>query len=342
MTPREGILRGALLALAVAAAALAGASCRRAGPEAKPGAAAAELSVELLAPTNAVAIGTPVRVTARIAHPAGARLEMAEPGHGKTLVVRDRKTATRAAGPARELTTVDWTLASFEVGDHEVFTGAVRAVRADGTAAEQAWPLALVRVASSLGGTNDAIRPLKGPVLWPPAFPRWLWALPLVALLALAAALAAAFLLRRAKAPAPPPPLPPAHRTALAALARLRAGPWLERGEAEPFYVELSRIVRGYLEDRFGLRAPEQTTEEFIRDAATSDRLSAPHRDMTADFLEQSDRVKFAREVPGRPGMEAAFGAAERLVRETAEPEGEPATDAVARSGATGTGGTAP
>lgn len=333
MILRGGMLRGAVLALAVAAAALPSASCRRAGADAKPGAAAADLTVELLAPTNAVAIGTPVRVTARIVHPVGARLDLPDPGRGKTLVVRDRKTATRAAGPARELTTVDWTLASFEVGDHEVFTGAVKAVRADGTATEQPWPLAVVRVASSLGGTNDAVRPLKGPVLWPPAFPRWLWALPLVALLALAAALAAAFLLRRAKAPAPPPPLPPAHRTALAALERLRAGPWMERGEAEPFYVELSRIVRRYLEDRFGLRAPEQTTEEFIRDTAASDRLSPSHRDMTAGFLEQSDRVKFAREAPGRADMEAAFGAAERLVRETAAPEGEPAADAAAVAG---------
>ena len=34
--------------------------------------------------------------------------------------------------------------------------------------------------------------------------------------------------------------------------------------EIEAFFVEISAIIRRYLEDRFELRAPELTTEEFL------------------------------------------------------------------------------
>lgn len=79
----------------------------------------------------------------------------------------------------------------------------------------------------------------------------------------------------------------------------------------------MSGIVRHYLEDRFGLRAPERTTEEFIRDALASRALSAAHRELVAGFLEQSDLVKFARHAPGQADMRNALDSAERLVRET-------------------------
>ena len=120
----------------------------------------------------------------------------------------------------------------------------------------------------------------------------------------------------------------PPHRLALDALADLRAKGWIEALQIEPFYVALSGIVRRYLEGRFGLRAPERTTEEFIRDALSSKKLSDAHRDLVAGFLEQSDLVKFARHAPGPSDMHNALDSAERLVRETmpAAPAPPPAT----------------
>ena len=110
----------------------------------------------------------------------------------------------------------------------------------------------------------------------------------------------------------------------LALIESLRAKGWIEALNVEPFYVELSAIVRRYLEARFGLRAPERTTEEFIRDALTSKKLSDPHRDLVAGFLEQSDLVKFARHAPGPTDMRNALESAERLVHETMPVEPEP------------------
>jgi hypothetical protein len=206
---------------------------------------------------------------------------------------------------------------SFDVGTHAVFTGSVRAVTADGRVVSDVRPEAALRIVSLLSDPKAGPRDIRGPVRLPPVVPRWAWALPLVALIALAAALAAVWLWRRPRAPQAPPPARPAHERALAELARVRAEPWIERGEAEPLFVAVSRIVRDYIEERFRLRAPELTTEEFIRLASNAPELDGPSRIRVGDFLASCDLVKFARHHPDADGMRAALDAAERFVRDT-------------------------
>ncbi len=60
------------------------------------------------------------------------------------------------------------------------------------------------------------------------------------------------------------------------------------------FFVDISAIIRRYLEDRFDVRAPELTTEEFLAVAGTSGVLSHEHQGLLRDFLRQADLVKFA------------------------------------------------
>ena len=87
--------------------------------------------------------------------------------------------------------------------------------------------------------------------------------------------------------------------------------------EADEWYVELSSIVRRYLEDRHGVRAPELTTEEFLRAAGSSTELSGGHRELLTKFLAQCDRVKFAAYVPDASESREAFEAARRFLLET-------------------------
>lgn len=124
---------------------------------------------------------------------------------------------------------------------------------------------------------------------------------------------------RRAYRVPPPPP----GEVALAALRRLHADRLLDEGRFEAFYVELTAITRRYIEDRFEVRAPEMTTEEFLSTASGEARLGDARRRLLGEFLGQADLVKFARAQPSRPDCEAAFAAAQRFVEETtgAEPE---------------------
>ncbi|MFC1757580.1 hypothetical protein ACFL2H_02280 [Planctomycetota bacterium] len=87
--------------------------------------------------------------------------------------------------------------------------------------------------------------------------------------------------------------------------------------EVDAFYVELSGIVRQYLEDRFELRAPELTTEEFLDKVTESPDLNREHQQLLRDFLRQADLVKFAGIASDESTIRASIDAANRFINET-------------------------
>jgi hypothetical protein len=87
--------------------------------------------------------------------------------------------------------------------------------------------------------------------------------------------------------------------------------------QPERFCTAVSEITRTYLEDRFGLRAPEQTTEEFLAELPRSAVLDVRHKHVLVDFLTGCDLVKFARFEPARTELIALHTAALNLVEET-------------------------
>jgi len=110
-----------------------------------------------------------------------------------------------------------------------------------------------------------------------------------------------------------PPPSQPPHVVAWERLQRA-----LELiHEAEWFCVEVSHIIRVYLEERFSLHAPDRTTEEFLIELQSSRRLVAEHKQLLADFLRECDMVKFARAEPPEQELRSLHESASRLVGET-------------------------
>jgi hypothetical protein len=159
------------------------------------------------------------------------------------------------------------------------------------------------------------LRDVKPPVAVPRDYrPLW-WALGALLVLAVVGALAYR-LLNRARVLAARPPRP-ADELALEALARLRIDRLLEKGEQVEFYVRLSSILREYLENRFHLRAPEMTTEEFLQAAQKAPELSQKHRPLLGQFLSEADLVKFARHRPQVGDAERAYDAAREFITST-------------------------
>ena len=79
------------------------------------------------------------------------------------------------------------------------------------------------------------------------------------------------------------------------------------RGRYKDFYVELTMVVRRYIQRKYGISAPHMTTEEFLRTAKPSDDLRR--------FLESADLVKFAG-VEATPDMaDAATESARSYIR---------------------------
>jgi len=86
---------------------------------------------------------------------------------------------------------------------------------------------------------------------------------------------------------------------------------------ADAWFVELSAIVRSYLEGRYDIRAPELTTEEFLQVASRARELSLEQRTQLSQFLERCDRVKFAGYRPDSSESIDTLAAARAFVEET-------------------------
>jgi hypothetical protein len=99
--------------------------------------------------------------------------------------------------------------------------------------------------------------------------------------------------------------------------------------QPKPFCIAVSDVSRVYLEERFNFHAPERTTEEFLRELAGTDLLTADQKDSLSRFLESCDLVKFARYEPGEPELRALHESAVRLIDET-EPRPAPGADEAA------------
>jgi hypothetical protein len=120
--------------------------------------------------------------------------------------------------------------------------------------------------------------------------PAWLWPSILAGsgMVLVLIAFASVRLLSRPKPPPPPTP----EQWALAELARLE-----EQGSqqgSEWYHTRLSDIVRRFLEEKYGLKAPRQTTPEFLSSAREATQLSDQQRELLQKLLERCDLAKFA------------------------------------------------
>lgn len=156
--------------------------------------------------------------------------------------------------------------------------------------------------------------------------PIWVWVLILLAAAGVGAGVY--FWLRRKQQAAKEAALAarPAHEKALEALEALRGQ--LSEDNYMAFIMEVSRILRVYIQDRFELRAPHRSTEEFLAEASVSDQLSAEYQELLGDFLRQCDLVKFARRSAALRQMETLFRTAEQFVKDTIPRAPVPATAA--------------
>ncbi|MEM7164136.1 MAG: DUF4381 family protein [Planctomycetota bacterium] len=166
----------------------------------------------------------------------------------------------------------------------------------------------------------DAAPEMKPPIgelakLLPPPPPRWPWLVGVLAVLLLASPFAIRGFLhwrRLARRRS-------AYDIAATKLQRLLTNPHPAAGEVDAFFVELSAIVRRYLEDRFDLRAPELTTEEFLDICSQSPDMNSEHQKLLRDFLRGADLVKFAHHVPSSQDIDGTVSAVRRFLEETRE-----------------------
>ena len=159
------------------------------------------------------------------------------------------------------------------------------------------------------------LRDIAPPVAMPGLSP-WLYFLMGVGATALA--LAGYWLLRqRRKRAEKEAAAEPPHQVAMRELQRLLAEDLVEKGEAKLFYLRLSNILRRYIEDRFAIRAPEQTTEEFLDDLRRDNAFADLQKELLEEFLRHCDLVKFAEHQPSREEVDGAVNSCAQFIAET-------------------------
>ena len=176
-------------------------------------------------------------------------------------------------------------------------------------------------------GASDQLKPLPGELLEQSVRPtmHWGWFAGLIALLAAAVPLGWRWWRQfsaRAKQRS-------AYEIAVARLDVLGEGPppsGASLAAIDAFFVELSDIVRHYLEDRFSLHAPELTTEEFLDIASHSPDLTLAHHRFLNEFLRTADQVKFAHQVPDPAYLETAVVGVRGFLEQTQAVAGERGT----------------
>ena len=170
--------------------------------------------------------------------------------------------------------------------------------------------------------TAGAPADLRDPVEAPPTpIPAWFWwALGggTAGLVLLAAA--AVWLAVRASRREPKEVI--RHRTAeeiaFSALNRLAASKLIDQPNgAERFVDRASNILRQYVEDRYGLRAPELTTEEFLDEARHSRAFEPGDLVLFERFLTTTDLIKFAAAGTSRSEAEEAGALVRAFVERT-------------------------
>lgn len=92
-----------------------------------------------------------------------------------------------------------------------------------------------------------------------------------------------------------------------------------EEGRFKEFYFQLNLIVRVYIEKQFSIRAPEQTTEEFLQDLAISNNIADEFKQSLKEFLIHSDLVKFARHKPENDELSDSVESCKNFIKVTGE-----------------------
>ena len=110
---------------------------------------------------------------------------------------------------------------------------------------------------------------------------------------------------------------------ALEELRELMAKDLIAKNLVKEFYIELTLVVRRFIERQYKIRAPEQTTEEFLAAVSKDPRFNAQTIEKLRSFLEAADLVKFAAYNPDPHSIENAISTAKDYIQSEAVTDAE-------------------
>ncbi len=163
------------------------------------------------------------------------------------------------------------------------------------------------------------IHDIKGQMRYPLTFKEllpWIGLLWLLAVLVILTVSLIQIRRRRAAGDASAP-RDPAYIVALRELDKWRGDKFWAPERQKTFYSGITDTLKTYIEDRFGVDAPEMTTAELFDALRQADDLPADLREELRDLFERADFVKFAKHVASDEDNARALPTAVRFVTST-------------------------
>ena len=166
----------------------------------------------------------------------------------------------------------------------------------------------LLRVVGMKVDTTQAIKDIKQPVDapfdWHELIPMIKWVLAGVAVLLVIIMFLRYFIKKKKVSPEPVKIQEPAHLLALRNLEKLRDQKLWQEGKLKEYQSTLTDILRLYIEQRYGICAMEQTSEEILS-SLRSLPLGEENRSRLKQIFFLADLVKFAKQnaLPGENEM---------------------------------------
>jgi hypothetical protein len=271
---------------------------------------------------STITIGDIITYSIRVTHDED--VQVALPGFGANLgqfEIRDYEPFEPKKVDGKIITEGQYTISTFMTGEFEVPpTGILYLLPNDSTQhLLKTEPIKITvesMKASEAGDIRDVKAPLEIPLSW---WYRLRWVvIGISGLLVIAIVI---LLIRRHKAgksllPIRETPPRPAHEIALEALDRLTASDLMDKEQVKAFYIDLSEIIREYIGRRYFVVALEMTTTEVL-DGLKRVNLSNDIFQMFKNFLDRSDLVKFAKNIPSTESHQETVQMAYDLVHQT-------------------------
>ncbi len=195
-------------------------------------------------------------------------------------------------------------LTTFSTGTQAIPALTLTFQSADGSVSEAKTEELKIEVRSLLQEKGDEgnLRPLKGFF----NFKSYLWLWILLGFLAMGGLVYWGIKYRHKKLGiigGPKMPLQKPEEWAWQQLHKIEDSDLIEAGKIKEYYSELSFVLRGYLERRYGMSALDRTTAELLSDIRKMN-LTGQVFNSVRDFLESGDLVKFAKYAPAADEIE--------------------------------------
>ncbi|MBN2411981.1 hypothetical protein JXQ31_09845 [candidate division KSB1 bacterium] len=294
------------------------------------------ISVESKVDRNTILIGDVFQYSVIVTHDPDVKLIMPELAANLGMFeIRDYKNIEPQKTDGKIVAQTNYFLSTFDTGEFKIPELQIGYSTVTDTTIKfiKTEPLKISVQSLNPEDAGD-IRDIKIPLVPPWDYTQYI-KLVLIIILIIAVAFLLIYYIKRRKAgkallPTRQKPPRPAHEVALEALETLVQSDLLVSGEIKEYYIQISDIIREYIENRFFIYAPEMTTTQLL-EKMEQEKLEKLYIDMTREFLDSCDLVKFAKYIPEEKETDIITGLAFDFVNQSklviAEPE-EPETAA--------------